>query len=125
VCRVLRGPGRIESGRVVWSPGDERLSLAEREEISRGLRAGEPLRAIARQLERAPSTISREVRANGGPSHYRATWAHHGAYARARRPKEAKLAAGPLCDQVTSWLEEWWSPEEIAQRLRVEFPDNS
>jgi IS30 family transposase len=124
VCRVLRGPGRIESGRVVWAPGAGRLSLVEREEISRGLRAKESMRSIARRLERAPSTITREVNANGGPSHYRATWAHHGAYAQSRRPKRAKLAAGRLCDEVTAWLEQWWSPEEISRRLRIEFPDD-
>ena len=101
-----------------------RLSLADREEISRGLSVGEPLRAVARRLGRAPSTISREVKANGGRSHYRAVRAHHGAYARARRPKTPKLLAGPLCAQVTMWLEQWWSPEEIARRLRIEFPDD-
>jgi IS30 family transposase len=48
-----------------------------------------------------------------------------GAYERARRPKTAKLVAGPLASQVESWLEEWWSPEEIARRLRFEFPDDA
>jgi IS30 family transposase len=124
VKSVVRGPAKRESRQVVWSPGPLRLSLADREEISRGLSAGEPLRAIARQLGRAPSTIAREVKANGGRSHYRAVRAHHGAYERARRPKTPKLAGGPLCTQVTVWLEEWWSPEEIARRLRIEFPDD-
>ena len=121
---VVRGPAKRESRQIVWSPGPLRLSLADREEISRGLSAGDPLRAIARQLGRAPSTIAREVKANGGRSHYRAVRAHHGAYERARRPKTPKLAGGPLCTQVTVWLEEWWSPEEIARRLRIEFPDD-
>ncbi len=116
--------GKRESSQIVWSPGPSRLSLADREEISRGLSVGEPLRAVARRLGRAPSTISREVKANGGRSHYRAVRAHHGAYARARRPKTPKLLAGPLCAQVTMWLEQWWSPEEIARRLRIEFPDD-
>jgi len=124
VKSVVRGPAKRESRQVVWSPGPLRLSLADREEISRGLSAGDPLRAIARQLGRAPSTIAREVKANGGRSHYRAVRAHHGAYERARRPKTPKLADGPLCTQVTVWLEEWWSPEEIARRLRIEFPDD-
>ena len=124
VKSVVRGPAKRESRQIVWSPGPLRLSLADREEISRGLSAGEPLRAIARQLGRAPSTIAREVKANGGRSHYRAVRAHHGAYERARRPKTPKLAGGPLCTQVTVWLEEWWSPEEIARRLRIEFPDD-
>jgi IS30 family transposase len=121
---VVRRLGKRESSQIVWSPGPSRLSLADREEISRELSVGEPLRAVARRLGRAPSTISREVKANGGRSHYRAVRAHHGAYERARRPKTPKLLAGPLCAQVTVWLEQWWSPEEIARRLRIEFPDD-
>jgi IS30 family transposase len=124
VKRVTHGPGKRESRQIAWSPGEHRLSLGDREEISRGLSAGEPIRAIARRIGRAPSTVSREVRANGGLSHYRAVEAHHGAYERARRPKTAKLVAGPLCKKVESWLEQWWSPEEIAQRLRHEHPDD-
>jgi transposase, IS30 family len=121
---VLTGPGRLESRHVVWSPGPRRLSLTEREEISLGLKGGESLREIAGRLGRAPSTISREVSANGGRRHYRAVTAHHGAYAHARRTKTAKLVAGPLAEQVTDWLEQWWSPEEISRRLRLEFPDD-
>ena len=124
VKNVARGPGKRESRRVAWSPGAHRLSLAEREEISRGLSVGESIRAIARRLDRAPSTISREVAANGGGSHYRAVRAHYGAYERARRPKTPRLVAGPLCSTVETWLEEWWSPEEIARRLRLEHPDD-
>ena len=99
-------------------------SLVDREEISRGLSVGEPLRAVAPRLGLAPSTISREVKVNGGRSHDPAVRAHHGAYARAGCPKTPKLLAGPLCAQVTMWLEQWWSPEEIARRLRIEFPDD-
>jgi IS30 family transposase len=124
VTRVLHGPNKLEARRIVWSPGTGRLSLADREEISLGLRGGESIRTIAKRIDRAPSTITREVKANGGRRRYRAVAAHHGAYGRARRPKTAKLIAGPLCDQVVEWLEEWWSPEEISRRLRVEFPDN-
>jgi transposase, IS30 family len=124
VTRVLHGPGKLESRQIVWSPGPMRLSLVEREEISLGLRGGDSLSNIAARLGRATSSISREVARNGGRSHYRAVRAHHRAYGRARRPKTPKLVAGPLCDQVESWLEEWWSPEEIARRLRVEFPDD-
>src|SRR6266487_1871465 len=69
-----------------------RLSLGEREEISRGLAGGESLRSIACRLGRAPSTISREVRVNGGARCYRACRADRGALCRARRPKRAKLA---------------------------------
>jgi IS30 family transposase len=124
VTRVLSGPGVLESRQFEWNPGPDRLSLADREEISLGLRGGESLRAIGGRIGRAPSTISREVASNGGRSHYRAVRAHHGAYERARRPKTPKLVEGPLCSQVSSWLEEWWSPEEIARRLRIEFPDD-
>jgi IS30 family transposase len=124
VTRVLSGPGNLESRQFEWTPGPQHLSLVDREEISLGLRGGETLSAIAMQLGRATSTISREVAGNGGRSHYRAVRAHHGAYERARRPKTHKLADGPLCSQVSSWLEEWWSPEEISRRLRVEFPDD-
>jgi IS30 family transposase len=68
-----------------------RLSLAGREEISRGLAAGQPVRAIARGLGRAPSTVCREVAANGGRERYRACAADRGAVRRARRPRPAKL----------------------------------
>lgn len=68
------------------------LTLAEREEISRGLRAQLSLRAIARQLRRAPSTISREVSRNGGRAFYRAVQSDQAAWDRALRPKSCKLA---------------------------------
>src|SRR5580704_10731613 len=74
-----------------WS--DARLSLVEREEISRGIAGGESLRHIALRLDRAPSTVSREVTANGGRVAYRACDAHTLARLGARRPKAAKLAA--------------------------------
>ena len=69
-----------------------RLSLAEREEISRGLAGDESLRSIARRLSRAPSTISREVLGHGGAHHYRACRADKAALRRMFRPKPAKLA---------------------------------
>ena len=72
-----------------------RLSLREREEISRGLAAGESRRSIARRLGRSPSTIAREVARNGDARRYRACTADRAALARARRPKVAKLAACP------------------------------
>src|SRR6185436_1533626 len=80
--RRLRRPAKIESVRSLL-----RLSLAEREEISRGLAAGESLRAIGRRLSRAPSTICREVAANGGPGRYRACAADRRAVRLLRRPK--------------------------------------
>ena len=123
VKRLTHGPGRHESARVVWSPAAGHLSVAEREEISRGLCVGDSLRTIAGRLKRAPSTISREVVANGGHAGYRAVKAHHRAHDRSRRPKQPKLGAGPLLATVERWLEQWWSPQEIARRLRLEYPE--
>ena len=100
-----------------------RLSLAEREEISRGLAAGESLRAIAGQLGRAASTVSREVGANGGRAGYRAVAADRAAWARAARPKRTKLSRWPgLRAMVEDKLELRWSPEQIAGWLRRRFP---
>ena len=69
----------------------QQLSLAEREEVSRGLEAGASYRAIARRLGRAPSTVCREVNGNGGPWRYRACRADQAAYTKARRPRATKL----------------------------------
>ena len=104
------------------------LSLAEREEISRGLAEGLPQAEIARRLGRPASTVSREVRRNSparGPRRYRATAAQVRAEERARRPKPAKLAVnGQLRCWVQGKLEEDWSPEQISRRLVAEFPDD-
>ena len=92
-----------------------RLSLAEREEISRGLAGGESLRSIARRLGRAPSTVSREVAANGGARRYRACVADRRAVRAMRRPKAAKLAPCPrLRAVVEAKLELRWSPQQIS-----------
>jgi IS30 family transposase len=100
------------------------LSLREREEISRGLGAGESLRAIARRLGRAPSTVSREVGRNGGAQAYRAVAADRRADEQASRPKEIKLATRHrLRARVQTMLKGWWSPEQIAARLRRDYPD--
>jgi len=105
-------------------PGPGRLTLREREEISLGLHRHETFAAIAGQLGRSVSTVSRDVAANGGRRDYRAWRAHRRARERVRRPKAAKLAYGRLAAQVEEWLKEWWSPQEIARRLRIEFPDD-
>jgi IS30 family transposase len=107
-----------------WSPGPGRLTLAEREEISLGVGRGERFSAIAGRLGRAVSSVSREVAANGGRDGYRAWRAHRRAHERARRPKMPRLADPRLAAQVTAWLRQWWSPEEISRRLRIEFPDD-
>ena len=106
-----------------WTPSPARLSMDEREEIRASLERGETFTTIARSIGRAVSTVSREVAANGGREDYRAWAAHRYAGQRARRPKRPKLV-GRLAEVVTQWLEEWWSPEEIACRLRFEFPDD-
>ena len=101
-----------------------RLSVQEREEISRGLRAGDSLRAIARRLGRAASTLSREVARTGGRRRYRAWRGEQGAAQRARRPKRPKLqACSRLRQEVERRLKEYWSPQQIAARLKRDFPD--
>ena len=101
------------------------MTLAEREEISRGLKAGLSFRSIARQLRRAPSTISREVRRNGGRRVYRAASADLAAWDRAKRPKPCKLAGRPqLCHTIAKKLERKWSPQQIAGWLKREHPDD-
>lgn len=102
------------------------LSLAEREEISRGLNIGASLRSIARALERAPSTISREIRRNGGRTSYRAAASDTAAWVRALRPKLCKLACNPaLARTVSRQLQKKWSPEQIAGWLKHEHPGDS
>jgi IS30 family transposase len=83
---------------------------------------GESFTVIAARLGKAVSTVSREVAANGARGAYRAWRAHQRARAQARRPKIPKLACPQLAAQVTRWLEEWWSPQQISRRLRIEFP---
>lgn len=98
------------------------LSLAEREEISRGVAAGESLRAIAVRLERAPSTISREIKRNKGPRKYRAIDADYRAWRRARRPKPCLLSQCPeLAGFVAAQLSEDWSPQQISGHLAREM----
>lgn len=110
-------------------PSGRYLSMAEREEIA-VLRNRFSLREIARRLNRSPATISRELRRNataGSPERYRATVAQAAADRRARRPKSAKLVAcPPLHDYVADKLggDEHWSPEQISQRIKLDFPDD-
>jgi len=102
-----------------------RLSLAEREEISRGLAAGQSVRAIARTVGRDPSTVCREVAANGGREQYRACAADRRAVRLLRRPKPAKLAVCPrLREVVEGKLELRWSPQQIAAWLALAYPDD-
>lgn len=99
------------------------ISMAEREDISRGLVSGLSIRSIASELGRAPSTISREVNRNGGRRDYRATQANKNAWDRALRPKPCKLVRNrKLCQRVESKLRLKWSPEQIAGWLKRENP---
>ena len=99
------------------------LTISEREEISRGLAEGASLRRIAGRLQRAPSSISREVARHGGRHRYRAARAEERAWDRARRPKPCKLAAVPrLRELVAGKLAEEWSPEQISGWLARTYP---
>jgi IS30 family transposase len=101
------------------------LTLAEREEISRGMACGLSLRAVAAQLGRSPSTISRELRRNGGYENYRATQADQLAWDRARRPKHCKLACNRfLCRAIATKLGLQWSPQQIAGWLKRRYPQD-
>jgi IS30 family transposase len=119
-----------------------RLGLAEREEIAVGVAAGMSIRAIAKMIGRAPTTVMRELERNGdgaryrrldrpgadrrgaaGTTGYRAVKAQSRAESQARRPKQARLATDVrLRTQVQTWLSEKYSPEQIAHRLKLDFP---
>lgn len=107
-----------------WKPRDGRLSIRDREQILVGLHRGASLAAIARSLSRPTSTISREVAVNGGRDGYAAWRAHQRARARARRPKPFKLQGGVLLREVSRGLSGLWSPQQVAQRLRLDHPDD-
>jgi IS30 family transposase len=125
VCRVLAPLGGVYRTRGATTLS-RRLSLEERVEIRLGLERDESFTAIAGRLVRAPSTISREVNANGGRDGYQPFRAHDRAAELACRPKTTKLAASPrLCARVVADLEAWWSPEQIARRLRDDFGDDA
>jgi len=101
------------------------LTLAEREEISRGVVAGQTIRAIASQLGRAPSTVSREIRRNEGRRRYRANKADAAARQRVLRPKTCKLAQNPaLARIVARKLISRWSPWQIAGWLKRIYADD-
>jgi IS30 family transposase len=99
------------------------LTLEEREEISRAVVADQSIRSIAAGLGRSASTISREIRRNGGQECYRASQADQAAWDRAHRPKVCKLAQNrALAQIVTSKLQALWSPEQIAGWLKHTYP---
>jgi IS30 family transposase len=101
------------------------LTLAEREDILRGIASGQSLRAIAKCLQRAVSTVSREVARHGGRPQYRASEADSQAWASARRPKPCRLATHRQLQQmVASKLVQDWSPEQISGWLKQSYPDD-
>ena len=102
------------------------LTLAEREEISRAVVAGHSMRSIAVRLGRAPSTISREIKRNGGQESYRASQADESAWDRGRRPKTCKLAQNrALARLVAGKLQRRWSPQQVAGWLKRTYPDDT
>ena len=100
------------------------LTLAEREEISRGVVTGQSFRSMAASLGRSPSTISREIRRNGGRRRYRANKADQAAWDRAHRPKTCKLVENPALSLIVARkLKQRWSPEQIAGWLKKTYPE--
>ena len=101
------------------------LTLAEREDISRGIASGQSLRAIAKCLQRAVSTVSREVARHGGRPQYRASEADSQAWESARRPKPCRLAThSELQQMVASKLMQDWSPQQVSGWLKMEYPND-
>lgn len=123
IARILGESGGIrprQRRRSQWA-----LTLSEREEISRGVVEGRSIRSIAASLRRAPSTVSREIRRNGGTYDYRASCADQAAWDRTRRPKTCKLVKNrALAQRVASKLRLEWSPEQIAGWLKCSYPDD-
>ena len=101
------------------------LTLAEREEISRAIAAGQSIYSIAASLGRAPSTLYREIKRNGDQEGYRASQADQAAWDRAHRPKTCKLVDNrTLAHIVAGKLQMQWSPEQIAGWLKHTYPDD-
>jgi len=101
------------------------LTLAEREEISRGIAANLSVREIASTIGKAASTVSRELNRHGGRGHYRAADADGRAWKQARRPKTCKLAINDRLRRfVASKLSLDWSPEQISGGLKLRFPED-
>ena len=123
VYGVIRGTGGI-------APAERRrasrvLSLVEREEVSRGIAAGDTIRGIARALHRAPSTVSQEVSRHGGRELYRAAEADLAAWESARRPKICLLVKNRELQRIVAVkLKEDWAPQQIAGWLKDEYPNN-
>jgi len=101
------------------------LTLTEREEISRGIASGSSIRELAKLLERAASTVSREVARHGGRPEYRAKEADDQAWESELRPKRCLLAMHVKLQQiVASKLILDWSPEQVSGWLKIQYPDD-
>src|SRR6478672_8091292 len=137
ISDIGRALGRVRSGIHQWlasrggiaPPARRRaarsLSIAEREAISRGLSNGQSMRRMAAELNRAPSTVSREVNRHGGRQAYRAHQADRQAWERALRPKCCALRLNAeLRRIVASKLGQDWSPEQISAWLKLRYPDD-
>ena len=123
IHRILAETGGIRP--VQRSRSKLALTLAEREEISRAVVAGHSIRSMATSLGRAPSTISREFKRNGGRQAYRANQAEQAAWVRAHRPKVCKLVENlSLARIVARKLQLKWSPAQIDGWLKRTHPDN-
>lgn len=133
IARALNRPTVTVHNAIVYDggipPGERKrnakhLTLLERETISRGIAVGDSVRAIARALGRPPSTISRELKRNGGRDGYRAAAADELAWRSAERPKWCKLVfALRLLKTVAKKLRLQWSPEQISGWLKRRYPD--
>lgn len=121
VGKMAREGRHLDAKPFGWVPREGRLTVLDREQILVGLARGDTLTTIARGLGRAVSTVSREVKRGGGRQEYSAWRAHENAREQARRPKPFKLGDGRLLEAVTTQLEQLWSPQEIAARLRLEW----
>jgi IS30 family transposase len=123
INRVLQSTGGI--GPAGRGRSVRVLSLAEREEISRGIAAGCSIRSMARTLSRAPSTVSQEISRHGGRRRHRATEADLEAWDSARRPKLCLLAKNGAVQRIVAGkLKEDWAPQQIAGWLKDEYPEN-
>jgi len=122
---VMARSGRhLDAKPLGWKPRQGCLTIDEREQILLGINRGDTFTAIAGQLGRTVSTISREVKRGGGRCEYRACRAKVGPRQQTRRPKPFKLRPGRLLEEVASRLEQLWSPDEIAVRLRLDHADD-
>lgn len=120
VGKMAREGRHLDGKPFGWEPRAGHLTVLDRERILVGLARGDSLTLIERQLGRAVSMISREVRRGGGRATYSAWRAHEHAREQARRPKPFKLDTDPLLREVTSRLKNLWSPQEVSARLRLE-----